>query len=65
MEKRKILIADDEGFIRLLVKNILGKQYNILEANDGEEAVHIASAEVPDSSKVLADAVKPFLASPE
>ena len=43
MEKKKIIIADDEPNIRLLVKGILSKDYVILEARNGEEAIDIPS----------------------
>ena len=59
MEKKKILIADDEVVIRRLVRMSLGKDYIILEASDGEEAVNIARAERPDL--VLMDIMMPRL----
>jgi len=41
MDNKKIVIADDEMYIRLLVKSALGKDYTVLEASDGEEAINI------------------------
>ena len=42
MEKRKILVVDDEMRIRKLVRDFLIKQnYDVLEAGDGEEALDI------------------------
>lgn len=42
MEKRKILVVDDEMRIRKLVRDFLMKQnYEVLEAGDGEEALDI------------------------
>jgi len=57
MDKKKILIADDEPSIRLLVSDLLGKDYIILEASDGEEAVDIARRENPDL--ILMDILMP------
>ena len=59
MEKKKVLIADDEAHIRLLVRSILGKDYIILEASDGEEAVDMARTERPDL--ILMDIMMPKL----
>lgn len=42
MEKRKILVVDDEMRIRKLVRDFLVKQdYEVLEAGDGEEALDL------------------------
>lgn len=59
MEKKKILIADDEVYIRLLVRSILGKDYFVLEASNGEEAVNIACTRRPDL--ILMDVMMPKL----
>ena len=55
--KGKILIVDDEPHIRQLVNNTLGKDYNIIEASDGEEAMDIALSQKPDL--ILMDIVMP------
>lgn len=57
MSKKKILIADDESTIRLLVKKALGKEYTVLEAKDGREAIDIASDKEPDL--ILMDIMMP------
>jgi len=57
--KRKILIADDEQYVRLLVKSALGTSYSVLEASDGEEALDITRTEKPDL--VLMDILMPKL----
>ncbi len=59
MEEKKILIADDEVYVRLLVKSILGKDYVVLEASDGEEAVDMARTQRPDL--ILMDIMMPKL----
>jgi len=58
-DKRKILVADDELYIRLLVKDILEPEFTVLEASNGEEAVTIARNEQPDL--VLMDILMPKL----
>ena len=58
-DKQKILIADDELYIRLLVKEILEPEFTVLEASNGEEAVIIARNEQPDL--VLMDILMPKL----
>ena len=59
MAKKKVLIADDEAYIRLLVKSILGRDYEILEAKDGEEAIDVARTQSPDL--ILMDIMMPRL----
>jgi len=54
---KKILIADDEPSVRSLVKKLLGKDYVVLEANDGEEAVNMAFSQKPDL--ILMDILMP------
>ena len=58
-DKQKILVADDELYIRLLVKDILEPEFTVLEASNGEEAVSITRAEQPDL--VLMDILMPKL----
>jgi len=58
-DKQKILIADDELYIRLLVKDILEPEFTVLEASNGEEAVSITRTEQPDL--VLMDILMPKL----
>ena len=55
--KGKILIVDDEPHIRQLVNNTLGKDYNILQASNGEQAMVIALSQKPDL--ILMDIVMP------
>jgi len=46
-KREKILIADDEESIRLLVRSIMGNDYVVIEAADGQEAVESANKEKP------------------
>ena len=59
MAKKKIVIVDDEPYIRLLVRSILGRDYVVLEACDGEEAVNLVRAQRP--ALVLMDIMMPKL----
>ncbi len=59
MDKKKILIADDELYIRLLVGSALGGDYAVLEASDGEEAIDIIRTQKPDL--ILMDILMPNL----
>ena len=43
MEKQKILIVDDSEMNRALLLDILEEQYDILEAQNGAEAISILS----------------------
>ena len=57
MDKKKILIADDETCLRQTVGRILDKDYVVLEATNGEEAVEIAKVQKPDL--ILMDLIMP------
>ncbi|MGA8849512.1 MAG: response regulator [Dehalococcoidia bacterium] len=57
MDKKKILIADDETGVRLIVGRMLDKDYIVLEATNGEEAVEIARGQKPDL--ILMDLMMP------
>ncbi len=57
MDKKKILIADDEPSIRLTVTKMLDKDYIVLKATNGEEAVDIAKGQRPDL--ILMDLMMP------
>jgi len=59
MDKKKILIADDESNIRLLVSSMLSKDYIVLKASGGEEAIDIARSQNPDL--ILMDILMPKL----
>lgn len=55
--ERKILIADDEPSVRLLVKRLLSENYIVLEASNGEEAVSVTRTEKPNL--ILMDILMP------
>ena len=56
-EKKKILIADDESSIRLLVRSVLSNNYTVIEAADGQEAVEAAQKHKP--TLILMDILMP------
>lgn len=57
ISKKKILIADDEASLRLLLERLLSQNYIILEAKNGKEAVNIAYNQKPDL--ILMDMLMP------
>ena len=57
MVKQKVLIADDELVVRKVICQILSKDYEVIEAQNGEEAVNIARSQKPDV--VLMDIMMP------
>lgn len=52
-----VLIVDDNPEIRTVLKDIFKENYQILEAQDGEQALEIASKEVPDC--IISDVMMP------
>jgi len=59
MDKKRILIVDDESHIRLALSRLLGKDYVIFEASDGEEAIRITHEQKPDL--IIMDVMMPNL----
>ena len=57
MEKKKVLVVDDEENVRHLLRSILGNKYTVLEAKDGEVAIDIARSQRPDI--ILMDIMMP------
>ena len=55
--KKKLLIADDESTIRLMVRRIFEREYVVLEAKNGKEAVDMALRHIPDI--ILMDMMMP------
>jgi CheY-like chemotaxis protein len=55
--KKKLLIADDEPNIRLMVRRTFEQRYVVLEAKNGKEAVDLALHHVPDI--ILMDVMMP------
>lgn len=59
MGKKKIMIADDESYVRDMVASALEDDYIVLEASDGEEAVNMARNHKPNL--ILMDILLPKL----
>ena len=55
--RKKVLVVDDELGVRRLVREILSKDYAVLEAQNGEEAVNMAHSQEPDV--ILMDIMMP------
>ena len=59
MEEGKILIVDDEPRIRKLVRNFLTREgYEVLEAGDGAEALHVFNTQ-HDLNLIILDVMMP------
>lgn len=58
--KRKILIADDEPLMLMLISDFLSSDYEIITANDGREALDIYM-NTEDISLVILDIMMPYL----
>jgi signal transduction histidine kinase/DNA-binding response OmpR family regulator len=54
-----ILIVDDNAEIRSVLKDVFKNDYQILEAQDGEEALQLAQKEIPDC--IISDVMMPKL----
>jgi len=55
----KVLVADDETPIRLLVRvNLEAEGFQVVEASDGRQTLEVARAEMPDV--ILLDVMMPY-----
>ena len=57
ISKKTILIVEDHNDIRVYLKVLLGKEYNLLMATNGQEGVDMAMKELPDL--ILCDVMMP------
>ena len=48
MEKKKILIVDDELFFREILKDVLQERFDIIEGKDGYEAIALSKKHLPN-----------------
>jgi len=46
-ERKKVLVVDDEPGVRQLVSKILSREYTVVEAKDGEEAINVVRSQSP------------------
>ena len=58
MKKEKIIIADDAPLNRLILKTVFANDYEVLEAQDGEQAIELLE-EHNDISAILLDLIMP------
>lgn len=56
-DRKKVLIADDEPGVRQLVSKILSRDYSVLEAQNGEEAIN--SVRIHQPNIVILDMMMP------
>ena len=56
-KRKTILIVDDEKNVRRLVRSMLGEENTVIEAEDGEVAIHMARHHKPDF--ILMDIMMP------
>lgn len=52
-----LLIVDDNQDVRMVLRDIFSNKYQILEAEDGEQALKIAKKEIPDC--IISDVMMP------
>ena len=62
-EKPTILIAEDNNELRVFLKTVLSVKYDILEAENGREALEIAKNSIPDM--ILTDVMMPEMSGLE
>jgi signal transduction histidine kinase/ligand-binding sensor domain-containing protein/CheY-like chemotaxis protein/AraC-like DNA-binding protein len=55
--KPTVLVVEDNTDVRSFIKEILGDDYSLTEAEDGEEAFHLATGEIPDL--IISDVMMP------
>ena len=48
VNKKKILVADDEPMVRRVLRKMFSKNFTVLEAEDGKQAMNMARDEKPD-----------------
>ena len=60
-EKSKILLVDDSKMNRMMLTEILGDSYHILEAENGRECLETLQAEAGNIALVLLDINMPFM----
>ncbi|HWQ43251.1 MAG TPA: response regulator transcription factor [Desulfosporosinus sp.] len=62
MDKKTVLVVDDEMKIRILLKDFLGREgFNVLEASDGKKALDTFQESTSDIDLILLDVMLPEL----
>ena len=62
--RSKVLVVDDEPINRKLLKKILSRDYDVIEAGDGQEALHIMQHQTPIAAVIL-DLIMPGMGGME
>ena len=60
-QKKQILIVEDNGFNRAMLSEILSDEYQVLEAENGQEALDILQQRKDSISLILLDVVMPVM----
>lgn len=61
MTRKNVLLVDDKEINRMMLKNMFGGEYNVLEAVNGEEAVKIIKERGNEISVILLDIIMPVM----
>ena len=61
MQKKKVLVVEDNEINRTMLSEILSKEYDVLEAENGLEALSVLEAQAEDVSLILLDIVMPVM----
>lgn len=61
MNRRTLLIVDDQSINRRILERLLSDEYNILQAQDGQQAMEVMRAHAPELSAVVLDIVMPVM----
>ena len=56
--KKQILVVDDDSLNRAMLSEILSDEYQVLEANNGQEALDILMQNKDDIALVITDITK-------
>ena len=59
LKEETLLIVDDEEINRAILANIFDSEYNIMEAEDGQQALEVIETDPAALSAVLLDVVMP------
>ena len=61
MSKKKILVVEDNNINRAMLANILDSQYEVLEAENGQEALDVLEQYKDEISLILLDIIMPVM----
>ena len=61
MSKKKILVVEDNNINRAMLASILASQYEVLEAENGQEALCVLEQYKDEISLILLDIIMPVM----